>query len=272
MPLGAPSPVGLDYYVDPEWLAQRGAVTLTVQRPTPACWSGAPRRRPGGSTSRRRGAAPRGELLRVSADSAWSPRAAGRDDTRLLGVRLRDELPAPAGGDRLPAHTRRSNARSRTRCCGWRARAATRSSPAGRRCSRPIPSSAVASAPIATPSWRAAIGPIDADRRVRRARVAWCTTVTRHGATVVLVNNPESALLRDQYADGPYYRSYLDFLAGVAARQPNTALPTISARRCRSRTSTTGTTSPTSARSRSDRSSPRCCSRCSAARTRPRHR
>jgi hypothetical protein len=37
---------------------------------------------------------------------------------------------------------------------------------------------------------------------------------------VVLVNNPESPLMRTLYEDSPYYRSYLRFLQQVAERTP----------------------------------------------------
>ena len=211
---------GLDYFIDPEWLAQRGAVTLTF-----SVDSGVLERRTETTAGWKRfalpSAPPGGGLLRVSADSVWSPRAAGRDDTRLLGVRLRDELPAPVGGDRVPAQyppLERAHPDTLLRMKGERGDAFVA-------------------------RWQALL---EADTEFgRRFRAYRDTKVarrdraitptgeyaeleslvhdfTRQGATVVLVNNPESALLRDQYADGPYYRSYLDFLAGVAARQPNT--------------------------------------------------
>ena len=149
------------------------------------------------------------------------PRAAGRDDTRLLGVRLRDELPAPAAGDRLPAQypplerahpdtlLRMKGARGDAFVARWQALLEA-DTEFGRRF-RAYRDTKVARRDRAiTPTGEYA----ELESLVH--------DFTRHGATVVLVNNPESALLRDQYADGPYYRSYLDFLAGVAARQPNT--------------------------------------------------
>ena len=44
--------------------------------------------------------------------------------------------------------------------------------------------------------------------------------LNQRGARVVLINTPESALLRDLYESGPYYRSYIAFLEGLAARVP----------------------------------------------------
>jgi hypothetical protein len=211
---------GLDYYIDPEWLAQRGAVTLTFSAD-----SGVLERRTettaGGKRFTPAGAAPGGGLLRVSADGAWSPRAAGGDDTRLLGVRLRDELPAPAGGDRLPAQypplerarpdmlLRMKGARGDAFVARWQALLEA-DTEFGRRFRAYRDTKVARRDRVITPTGEYA----ELESLVH--------DFTRQGASVVLVNNPESALLREQYADGPYYRSYLDFLAGVAARQPNT--------------------------------------------------
>ena len=39
---------------------------------------------------------------------------------------------------------------------------------------------------------------------------------------MLLINNPESALLRAKYEDSPYYRSYVAYLQELAARSPRT--------------------------------------------------
>ena len=91
--LPGPAPIRFEYFVDPEWISQRGHVQLqfssdgrplTTRIENEAGWktvelplSSAPAR------------------VEVSADSVWNPRAGGAtDDLRLLGVKLR-ELPAP---------------------------------------------------------------------------------------------------------------------------------------------------------------------------------
>lgn len=210
---------GLDYYVDPIWLTQRGRVTLTfsvdgdlLERRTETTPGWKRFELPGGS---------RGAALQVSADSAWSPRAAGADDPRLLGVRLRDDLPPTGASEQAPVHyppIERAHPDTLLRMKGERGEAFVA-------------------------RWQ---GLLDADSEFGRRFRAYRDTklarrdqpvsangeyaelerlvqvFTQRGAAVVLINNPESPLLRDQYASSPYYDSYLEFLAGLAARQPNT--------------------------------------------------
>jgi len=209
---------GVEYYLDPAWLAQRGTVTLTFSTA-----AGVVERRRETAAGWKRfdlpAAAQAGPLLHVSADSAWSPRAAGQNDTRLLGVRLRAAPPAP-GRDRAPLHyppLERTQPDMLLRMHGERGDAFVArwqtlldaDTEFGHRFRAYRDAKLAARGTPITPTGEYA----ELERLVQ-----W---FTEHGAAVVLINNPESALLRWQYADDPYYRSYLDFLAGVAARQPH---------------------------------------------------
>lgn len=227
LPLGAGAQ-SFEYYVDPAWIAQRGSVTLTFR-----VGEGAPLRRtdttPGWQRIALPAAALPGELLYGSADSAWSARAAGHgSDPRLLGVRLRETPPAPAGRARAPVHYppgERAHPDTLLRMAGatgddfvarWQALLEANTEFGRRFRAYRDTKMAVRGAPI-TPTGEYA----ELERLVEGFRAG--------GARVVLVNNPESELLRSQYADGAYYRSYLDFLAAVAARHPGTTVENLAA-------------------------------------------
>ncbi|MFN8643940.1 MAG: hypothetical protein U0802_20650 [Candidatus Binatia bacterium] len=206
-----------EYYIDPAWIAQRGRVRLTFadddgvvaeRTETAPGWKTLvlPRRTAG--------------LLAVSADSAWSPRAAGaRDDTRLLGVRLREVPTTPPSRSRAPVRyppLERQHPDALLRMEGASGEAFARKWEAlleadtefGRRF-RAYRDTKLAQRDMPlTPTGEYA----ELERLVQ--------TFTARGARVLLVNNPESELMRAQYVDRPYYRSYLAFLAGVAARNP----------------------------------------------------
>lgn len=212
-------PDGLEYYIDPAWLAQRGRVTLTFRtgdkaleqrvETTPG-WKrfGLPAEQHGG-------------ILHVAADSVWSPRAAGQEDTRVLGVRVRDELAAAAGRERVPVRypplerdypdtlLRMEGARGDAFVTRWQALLQA-DTDFGKRFR------AYRDAKVAARDQPVTLSGEYAELE------ALVHGFAQRGARVVLINNPESALMRWQYADSPYYRSYLDVLAGIAARQPHT--------------------------------------------------
>lgn len=213
----------LAYYIDPAWIAQRGRVTLTI-----AGAAGQGRQRTESAAGWYRVALPAGvgagDLLYVSADSAWSPRAAGYgDDTRLLGVRLSQLPPAAPGEGQFPLRyppTERDAPDPLLRMDGasgdefegrWQALVEADTA-LGRRL-RADRDSAIAErdTPVRETGEYAALDELVGE-------------LTTRGARVVLINNPESELLRAQYADGPYYRGYLEFLSRLAARYPGTAL------------------------------------------------
>jgi hypothetical protein len=221
LPLAGGDALELEYYVHPEWIRQRGQVTLqfatargVVARQTEST--------PGWKHLQLALPAGHGPLLHVSADSAWSPRAAGLGtDTRLLGLQLRTVPSAARDGDRPPLHyppLERERPDQLLRMHGatgaefeqrWQGLLEA-DTEFGRRFRAYRDSKlAMRDAPI-DPSGEYA----ELERLV--------ALLSARGATVVLINNPESSLLRAQYEDSPYYRSYVAFLQGLAARSPHT--------------------------------------------------
>jgi hypothetical protein len=219
----APGSDGFDFYVDPAWISQQGSVTLALSG-----GGGAPLQHtvttPGWQHVTLPPGVAAGDLLYVSADSAWSPRAAGRgEDVRLLGVQLRAVPPVPPAGAAGPLHY----------------------PPDGRRAPDPLLRMRGEQGDAFVARWQALLeADTEFGRRFRAYRdsklAARETPVqgggeyaeldrlvrgfTAQGARVVLINNPESELLRAQYVDSPYYRSYLEFLEGIAQRHPHTTV------------------------------------------------
>jgi hypothetical protein len=211
--------VDLEYYVHPEWLRQRGRVTIrfaTARGPlarkneTTPGWKRVQLALPSGH----------GPLLHVSADSAWSPRAAGiEDDARLVGVRLRTLPAAAPNGDRPPLRypplerdrpdelLRMRGAEGREFEERWEA-LLDADTEFGRRFRAYRDAKLAARDQPIDPSGEYA----ELERLVE--------LLGARGTTVVLVNNPESSLMRTLYERSPYYRSYLAFLQGLAARAP----------------------------------------------------
>lgn len=164
-----------------------------------------------------------GPLLHVWADSSWNRRAAGQaDDTRLVGLQTRGlpagvqpgavrpplqypplERTAPdmllrMGGESGAAFTARwSKKLDADDEFGRRFRAYRDEKVAAR------------DTPVAPDGEFAELERLVALLRAR-------------GAAVVLVNNPESPLMRDLYEDGVGYQSYVDALRAIAARHPGT--------------------------------------------------
>lgn len=210
--------VDLDYYIAPEWIAQRGVVTLRFMTAA-GVLAERVEREPGWRSLHVPLPADAGPVLHVAADSAWNPRAAGiGTDTRLLGVRLRSAAPPAAE----------------------RAAAPLTYPPPPRHLDRLL-RMGVAEGPELAARWEALLeADTEFGRRFRAYRdsklairdvpveptgeYAELESLVRllaaRGTRVVIVNAPESALLRDAYENSPYYQSYLAFLAGLAQRVP----------------------------------------------------
>jgi hypothetical protein len=223
VPLGDADAIDLEYYVAPQWIAQRGRVTLRF-----ATAAGLLEERvessPGWKRLNATLPAGHGPLLHIHADSAWSPRAASDNgDTRLLGIQLRG---APAGKATAAV------------------RPPLRYPPAEREQPDDLLRMQGTSGEEFKTRWRALLeSDTEFGRRFRAYREAKLAVrdqtvestgeyaelerlvrlLSERGARVVLVNTPESSLLRDLYESGPYYRSYVAFLEGLAARVPGAA-------------------------------------------------
>lgn len=211
--------VDLEYYVHPEWLRQRGQVTMqfaTARGPL----ARKTETRPGWKRVQLALPSGHGPQLDVSADSAWSPRAAGIEDSpRLVGVQLRT-VPGdadhrarpplrypPLERDRPDELLRMHGAEGREFEERWET-LLDADTEFGRRFRAYRDAKLAARDQPIDPSGEYA----ELERLVE--------LLGARGTTVVLVNNPESPLMRTLYEDGPYYRSYLAFLQGLAARSP----------------------------------------------------
>lgn len=222
---GVPVPKGraaaIEYFVDPQWIAQRGRVRLTFSldgQPvserieTESGWKQV-------SVDVPPGAPP---LVDVTADSAWSPRAGGAaDDPRLLGVRLRD---VPSGTDangaarpfRYPPYLegelhpflRMGDQLGEAFAARWQ-EVLNAPNAFGKR---------FRSYRDAKLDIRSAAFEPDGEYAEVQRLVA---SLAERGVTVILVNTPESPWLLRDYEDTPYYRAYLQFFEGLAAAHPN---------------------------------------------------
>ncbi len=206
-----------EYYVHPAWIAQRGAVRLefaidgepfaTRVETTPG-WKALPV--PNGRTG----------LLQGSADSVWTPRAAGLgDDVRLLGVQLRAVPPASLNHGRPPFRyyarrpsdvdefLRMGTARGDEYAVRWQAALTDGSEFARRfRAYRDVKLALRGRAFTPTGEFAELRGMVD--------------DLTAAGVRVVLVNTPESPLL-DGLVTSDWYRDYLGFFRGLERANPH---------------------------------------------------
>ena len=207
----------LEYFVAPEWIAQRGRIrldfrsggdTLATRVETGSGWKSVE--------------LPAPARIEVVADSSWSPRAAGADDERLLGVKLRH--PPPHAGPDNGAEPYRSpfleegELEPLLRIPGKRGAEADRAwdelLKADNHSARRMRS-----------TWKA-----KADRRdqpfVAGKEYLSVQALVEHfralGSRVILVSTPDHPHIRGDYADGSYYRGYREFFQSLA-RAPGVA-------------------------------------------------
>jgi len=200
-----------EYFVDAEWIRQRGVVRLTAalggriiseQQVAEAGWH------------ELAWPSAQGGELQVAADSTWTPRAGGvGDDVRLLGVRLRPALSLPPGGGRSPLGyppffdqpelLRMGTVRGVEFERRWRA-AVEADDDFGHR---------VRAYRAAKTAIRDEVFAVDGEYAALRDLVGY---FVEHGVRVVLINNPESPLILPSYAETDYYRAYRAFLRALA--------------------------------------------------------
>lgn len=221
LPAPGDGPFTVEYFVDPEWIRQRGRVRLTFgargetlaeRVETESGWKRVT------LDLRGRGA----RRVDVVADSTWSPRAGGAsDDARLLGVRLR-ETPRGADGARqalpfrypprldgeIEPFLRMGEATGDAFAARWQE---------------------VLNAPTAfgqrfrayrDAKLQACSQPFEPSGEYAETR-RLVAMLAERGVTVILVNTPESPWLLREYENTPYYRAYLHFFEGLAATYPN---------------------------------------------------
>ena len=216
LPIDYAAEFDLEYFVSPTWIQQRGRVKLEFS-------VGGRRlaermeRTPGWNTIRLKLPETRSRVLKVVADGAWNPRAAGiNDDARLLGLRLRE---APAGGAhadtswndvstdhrQLREFLRMGDAVGQQFIERWW-RAVSADTPFG----------------IRMRAYQTSILGIRRESFSEHGEYGelerLIAGLSEHGVAVALVNSPESPLILSQYEDSPYYRDHVRFLRGLANR------------------------------------------------------
>jgi hypothetical protein len=220
IPVEAGAPVRLEYYVDPEWIRQRGKVDLTFSM-TGTVLARRVETEPGWK-SVRLDKPSSGRILEVRADSVWTPRAGGAsDDVRLLGVRLRTLPPRAAmDGTRPPYHypphvegeiepfLRMGSGTGAEFAKKWN-EVLNSQSEFGTRFRAYRDAKLRTSQGTFSPTGEYA----ELERLVR--------DLSARGTFVALVNTPESPWLLARYRETPYYQAYLAFFRGLAATYPN---------------------------------------------------
>jgi hypothetical protein len=202
----------LEYFVAPEWIAQRGRIrldfrsggeTLATQVETRSGWKSV--------------ALPAPARIEVVADSSWSPRAAGADDERLLGVKLRHPPPRGVsdGGAEPYRHPflEEGELEPLLRIPGKRGAEADRAwdellhadTHSARRMRR---------------AWKAKTDrrdqPFAADKEYLGVQ-ALVEHFRARGSRVILVSTPDHPHIRGDYANGTYYRGYREFFRSLAS-------------------------------------------------------
>ncbi|MBX3025188.1 hypothetical protein KF840_09780 [bacterium] len=218
IPVQRGKPLDLDYFIDPAWIAQRGAVrldfrlgrtSLATRSETTPGWKTVHLDLPGDGTA----------VLQVSSDSAWNRRAAGlADDLRLLGVRLRAAPGAPPDGGPQPFHypptdqrdldafLRMGGATGAAYAERWQAALARDDDFGGRLRAWRDTRLALRDTPFApTDEFRELAGMVD--------------ELAAQGTAVILVNTPENPLMTE-YQHGAYYQGYRDFFRRLAEAHP----------------------------------------------------
>jgi hypothetical protein len=215
LPLDGAATTDLDYYVAPEWIAQRGQVALNFSADGRVL-AHRNEDHPGWRTIQLRVTPQHQRLLEVDADSAWVPQASDAgDDWRLLSVRLRRFPPThakvgaapfrypPVDERQMDTFLRFGDPHAGSLAARWDALLQGDSEFAKR--FRRYRELKVAVRDQAFPSG----GEYGEFERLVRA-------LSASGAAVVIVNSPESPWILKDYGDSPYYRAYRAFFQGLA--------------------------------------------------------
>jgi hypothetical protein len=201
----------LEYFVAPEWIAQRGRIrldfrsdgeTLATRVETRSGWKSL--------------ALPAPARIEVVADSSWSPRAAGQGDERLLGVKLRNPPPRSGSDGAEPYRhpfLEEGEFEPLLRIPGKRGAEADRAwdellhadTPSARRMRQVWKQKAdLRDQPFVAGKEHLAVQALVEHFRVR-------------GRRVILVSTPDHPQMRADFADGTYYRGYREFFRSLAS-------------------------------------------------------
>ena len=221
IPLDKRSSLDLEYYVDPEWIHQRGRVAINFSLDghvlagrieTQPGWKAVPLSIP--PTSER--------VLHVATDSVWNPRAAGTsDDVRLLGLKFR-EPPANSAldGSRPPYRyppsvegeihefLRMGPETGEKFAARWQEVLSSKTAFGTR-----FRAYQAAKLKIREQAFQPSGEYAEMEQLV--------SELSRQGVFVILVNTPESPWILNDYQDSPYYRAYLEFFRAMAQKYAN---------------------------------------------------
>jgi hypothetical protein len=205
----------LEYFVDPEWLRQRGRVglvfatsgeVLAVREEREAGWKTIAVDMPQSSDG----------WLEVRADSTWTPRVGGDEDTRLLAVLLRR---APAGSQidgTQPFRYRRGIAGEMD---GFLRMGGQTGADFTRRWKETLESDTRFGERFRV--YRDAKLALTAEPFVAGPEYQAVRQLSEHfgsmGSSVIIINTPESPLILEEYRRRPYYQGYLQFFRDLDA-------------------------------------------------------
>ncbi|MFI5396498.1 MAG: hypothetical protein ACHQ9S_13275 [Candidatus Binatia bacterium] len=221
VPVEHASAFDLEYYIDPAWIGQRGSVTLNFSMRGAALaervevesgWKTARLNLPAGSKG----------ILDVAADSAWCPRAAGRNnDVRLLGLKLRQspsqgasdgKLPPfrypPVEQNEIPDFLRMGDATGEEFAQKWQEALQSDTSFGHYTRLYQQRTAAVWDRPFQATGEYAEIA-------------ALVKEFSQHGVAVMLVNTPESPWLVKDYESSPYNHGQVEFFRDLASKYPH---------------------------------------------------
>lgn len=217
LPADADGRLRLSFDVAEEWLRQRGRVAMTIAaggRVVATYEIAEPGRHDFEAVLQP------GQRADVEFDSTWSPRAAGAEDLRLLGVRL-DAALIPVDGTLAPEPFRRQP-RTAADIDTFLRMGGERGDAYLRRWNE------VMEAPTRFGQrfrvYRDAKAAVRDQEFAVNPDYAAVERLTRifadQGTRVVLINTPESPLMLATYGDSPYYAAYRRYFADIAAAVP----------------------------------------------------
>jgi hypothetical protein len=209
----------LKYFIDPEWIRQRGRVRLEFST-LDGVLATRVEDEPGWKTVTLEIPASSAKLLEVRADSMWSARVSdSAGEPRLRGVRLADPPAVPEGSPRGAADYRlwqEGEIDDFLRMGGKTGDEFAREWEAilngDTRFSHRFRVYRDAKLELCEEPFRAA---------AEYEAVATLVDFFRaRGAQVIVINSPESPRILEMYRDAPYYQGYLEFFRNLAATSP----------------------------------------------------
>lgn len=215
LPAAAGGQATIEYFIDPEWLRQRGRVglrftaagkVLATREELEAGWKSVAVDVPPSSDG----------WIEVAADSAWTPRASGQEDSRLLAVLLRQP---PAGAQADGARPFRYRSVVDGEIDGFLRMGGATGDDFARRWKETLEGETRFGERFRL--YRDAKLELTGQPFVSGGEYEAVRELVEHfralGSSVIVINTPESPWILDEYRERPYYQGYLGFLRELAA-------------------------------------------------------